>query len=574
LIAKDHSLFGKATSDPYAKVYMGSVLLGQTPVVKKNTNPVWNAVFNYSLGADAVARVFEAQGGTNPTLTLFVALWDYDRGVAALGGGKDDPMGTVVVALAPLSGNVTKWYPVGKGTGISRCEKAKGEVEIKVSYEATQMRTIARGQTQSFLFNRVTLGLAWDVERGQKIDLDSTIVAVDRQGHIMMNETVYYGNLANSNSSIHHSGDEVTGETVGDDEKIILELDRIPFQVLALYIVLTVATPGKSFGQVKSASARFLATETKQGICRYVPHFMGDGNTALFLARISRQGSSWILTPIEEGNKYERDFGSLIPEIKGYTRDLVPGIVVDPQERVAVMRKGGAIRVSDYVPGGSIPAHVCMGLAWDVTNGKVIDLDASAVMFDANLALLDIVSYRQLTSKDGSIRHSGDEREGDEAGDDEVINISLPTVSPKTKYIGIVINSFSGHELDDVASASCHLFDPKTRADIATYTLTNSKELDKHTALIMGCLYRGDSPAEWFLRIISCPTQGRTADKNVDKLREILRQDTPRPPPHREEEEIVVSAMPYAVPMDDEIVVVPDSEFSNYVVPVHTRIAH
>jgi tellurium resistance protein TerZ len=215
-----------------------------------------------------------------------------------------------------------------------------------------------------------------------------------------------------------------------------------------------------------------------------------------------------------------------------------------------------------------------MGLAWDVTNGKVIDLDASAVMFDANLALLDIVSYRQLTSKDGSIRHSGDEREGDEAGDDEVINISLPTVSPKTKYIGIVINSFSGHELDDVASASCHLFDPKTRADIATYTLTNSKELDKHTALIMGCLYRGDSPAEWFLRIISCPTQGRTADKNVDKLREILRQDTPRPPPHREEEEIVVSAMPYAVPMDDEIVVVPDSEFSNYVVPVHTRIAH
>jgi hypothetical protein len=40
-----------------------------------------------------------------------------------------------------------------------------------------------------------------------------------------------------------------------------------------------------------------------------------------------------------------RDFGSLIPEIKSYSRDIVPGIVVDPRERVAIMRKGGIIRL-------------------------------------------------------------------------------------------------------------------------------------------------------------------------------------------------------------------------------------
>lgn len=569
LIAKDCNLLGqRTTSDAYAKVYMGSVLLGQTRVIPKSINPVWNATFNYSMGAEAVARVFEVQGGIDPTLTVSVTLWDHDR------VGKDDPMGTVLITLAPLSGNLTKWYPVSKGSGLARCENAKGEVEIRVSYEGQQMRSVARGQTQAFLYNRVSLGLSWDVERGQKVDLDSTVVAVDRLGNVMMRETVYYGNFANSNGSIHHSGDETTGETVGDDEKILLELDRVPSQVLALYILLTVATPGKSFDDVKSASARFIATETKQGICSYVPHFVGKEQTALFLARIARQGSSWILTPIEEGNRHARDFGTLIPELKSYTRDLVPGIVVNPQERVAVMRKGGAIRVSDYVPGGTIPAHVSVGLAWDVTNGVNIDLDASAVMLDANLALLDIVFFRQLLSKDGSIRHSGDEREGDEAGDDEIINISLSAVSPNTKYIGIVINSFSGQELDDVARASCHLFDPSTRADIATYTLTNSKELDKHTALIMGCLYRGDTRDEWLLRIISAPSQGRTADQNVNALRDILRQDPPQPPPRRDEEEdIVVSAMPNAVPLDDDIVVVPDSELSKYVVPADPEIA-
>lgn len=38
-----------------------------------------------------------------------------------------------------------------------------------------------------------------------------------------------------------------------------------------------------------------------------------------------------------------RDFGTLIPEIKGYSRDLVPGIQINPTERVAIMRKGGAV---------------------------------------------------------------------------------------------------------------------------------------------------------------------------------------------------------------------------------------
>jgi tellurium resistance protein TerZ len=232
------------------------------------------------------------------------------------------------------------------------------------------------------------------------------------------------------------------------------------------------------------------------------------------------------LTPIEEGNTFARDFGTLIPEIKGYTRDLVPNLQVDPNERVAVMRKGGTIRVSDYVPGGKIPVRVSLGLAWNVTNGVNIDLDASAILLDANHQLLDTVYFKQLTSKDGSIRHSGDEREGDEGGD-EVINISLLSVSRSAKYICFVVNSFSGQELDDVAKAACHLFNPVTKTDIATYTLSNSKELDKHTALLMGCLYRGDSPDDWFLNSISQPAQGRTVQSNVVDFQKYLKQHPP-----------------------------------------------
>ena len=64
----------------------------------------------------------------------------------------------------------------------------------------------------------------------------------------------------------------------------------------------------------------------------------------------------------------------------------------------------------------------------------------------------------------------------------------------------IFINTYSGQELDDVAKASCELFDPKTNVSIAKYKLTSSHQLDKHTALVMGCIYRDSSTNEWILR--------------------------------------------------------------------------
>ena len=567
LIAKDRNLLGRpTTSDPYGKLFVGGKLIGTTKVIPKALNPVWNARFQYKTGADSAARMVQPEYRNQPPLDAILKIWDHDK------LSDDDPMGTVSISLNPLQTQTTKWYAIGKGSGRDFCKNAKGEVQIKITFEGNRMLQISRGQEHTLLYKRIRVGLAWDVEKGQHVDLDSSCVAVDRNGQVLMEETVYYGNLANSNNSIQHSGDELTGEAIGDDEKIIFELDRVPSKVFSLYILLTVVTPGKTLQDVKSAQVRFISIESREGICRYVPHSLGGQNTSLFLCRLARRGSNWILTPIEEGHPHARDFGSLIPEIKGYTRDLVPNIQINPQERVAIMRKGGTIRVSDYVPGGKIPPHVSFGLAWDVTNGVNIDLDASAILLDANLGLRDLVNFRQLQSKDGSIRHSGDEREGDEAGDDEIINISLLSISEDIKYIGFVINSFSGQELDDVDQASCHLFDPKTGTDIASYTISNSKELDKHTALIMGCLFRGDEANDWYLRIISLPSQGRTADKNVDELQTFLLCNPPQPPASHPDDDIIVTAMPDSVPVDEDIVVVPDGEFGRYAVPIDEEI--
>ena len=107
------------------------------------------------------------------------------------------------------------------------------------------------------------------------------------------------------------------------------------------------------------------------------------------------------------------------------------------------------------------------GLAWDVTDGVNIDLDASAIMLSNNggkLALIDLVYFGKLVSSDGSIRHCGDQRTGAAAGDDEQIVLNLPSVHPSVYAIGIVINSYSGQVLLPLPDAIARPMHPPNAA--------------------------------------------------------------------------------------------------------------
>ena len=179
--------------------------------------------------------------------------------------------------------------------------------------------------------------------------MDTSCVAMNTIGNVLMEDTVYYGNLSNTNGSIRHSGGEQEGdedvEGTVDDEVITCDLDRVPQNVRVLYFILTVATPDMTFADIRSASARFINQQTKMGIGRFIPSECGH-NTALFLMRISRDEytmGAWIMDFIGDTHPITRDFGKLIPEIKGDCQDIVPNINIIPNERIDVIRKGGNI---------------------------------------------------------------------------------------------------------------------------------------------------------------------------------------------------------------------------------------
>jgi hypothetical protein len=83
-------------------------------------------------------------------------------------------------------------------------------------------------------------------------------------------------------------------------------------------------------------------------------------------------------------------------------------------------------------PHDSVPIsdrYVAAGLGWDMLPGnRAIDLDASCVCLSARGDVLpqETVFFGRLCSESGAIRHTGDEKEGDEdlgQGDDEIITV-------------------------------------------------------------------------------------------------------------------------------------------------------
>ena len=163
--------------------------------------------------------------------------------------------------------------------------------------------------------------------------------------------------------------------------------------------------------------------------------------------------------------------------------------------------------------GGSL-TRVRMGLGWDAIKRKglfgglksqSIDLDASALLFDASGQLVDQVWFQQLRSRDGAVQHTGDNLTGAGEGDDESIRVDLAAVPPSVATIVFTVNSFTGQDFSQIENAFCRLVDETTENEIARYELSGS---GRHNAQIMAKVARDG--AGWSMTALGIPASGRT----------------------------------------------------------------
>lgn len=178
------------------------------------------------------------------------------------------------------------------------------------------------------------------------------------------------------------------------------------------------------------------------------------------------------------------------------------------------LSKGQAISLEKAEGGGGLTA-VRMGLGWRAVQRKgllskmfgtrEIDLDASAVLF-AGQRMADVVYYRQLRSKDGSVTHTGDNLTGGVgSGDDETILVDLTGVPSEVDQIVFTVNSFSGQTFTEVENAFCRLVDDSSGKELARYTLTGGGPV---TGQVMAKVHR--TGTGWSMTAIGAPAGGRT----------------------------------------------------------------
>ena len=183
----------------------------------------------------------------------------------------------------------------------------------------------------------------------------------------------------------------------------------------------------------------------------------------------------------------------------------------------------------DLRKGQSGLSRLMLGLGWDpVKKAKSggflsgllggggqadsIDLDASALLF-ASGRHVDTVWFRQLQSRDGSIKHSGDNLTGDGDGDDESIMVDLDRLSGEVTHIVFTVNSFRGQTFNEVDNAVARVVDAGRNVELAKFVLSDK---GGHTGVVMGVLSRGSG--DWSFQAIGEPLDGQTAQDMAAKV--------------------------------------------------------
>jgi len=189
------------------------------------------------------------------------------------------------------------------------------------------------------------------------------------------------------------------------------------------------------------------------------------------------------------------------------------------------LQKGQKISLEKEA-GGAL-RQVVMGLGWDAikTGGLfgfgartvAVDLDASCLMFDDSGRPADVVWFRQLHSRDGSIVHSGDNRSGAGEGDDEQIRVDLSRVPPQVSSLVFTVNSFTGQSFVQVENAYCRLLDAASGRELARFDLSVQ---GPHSAQIMAKVYRHNG--EWKMHAIGENGHGRTFDELLPQVAQHL----------------------------------------------------
>ena len=169
--------------------------------------------------------------------------------------------------------------------------------------------------------SNILVGLGWDPVQqsgggffkslfggGQAdIDCDASVFMLNQEGKLSgIKDLIYFGNLKSACKSVLHTGDNLTGEGTGDDEQILVNLDKVPSNIHNLLFVVNIyncVDRKQHFGMIENAYIRVEDQGNKKEIAKYNLSDNYSEKTTLIVGAIYRKDGSWQFKAIGEGTK-------------------------------------------------------------------------------------------------------------------------------------------------------------------------------------------------------------------------------------------------------------------------------
>lgn len=159
----------------------------------------------------------------------------------------------------------------------------------------------------------LVVGLGWDeapkkfslFNKQEDIDCDASAILITESTGKLAGpvDVVYYGQLQHRSGAVRHCGDNLTGAGDGDDEQIIVELNKVPSEYNKIVFVVTIYQARErkqQFGMIRNAFIRIVDADSGTELCKYNLSENYEGKTAMIFGEVYRYNGEWKFGAIGE----------------------------------------------------------------------------------------------------------------------------------------------------------------------------------------------------------------------------------------------------------------------------------
>ncbi len=183
-----------------------------------------------------------------------------------------------------------------------------------MSISLTKGGNVSLSKTDPSLKN-ILVGLGWDARPtdGADFDLDASAFMLKADDKVRSDsDFIFYNQTKSTCGALEHTGDNRTGAGDGDDETLVVLLDKVPADIQKIAFTVTIheaESRKQNFGQVSHAYVRIINPESGVEVARYDLSEDASIETAMIFGEIYRHNNEWKFKAVGQG--YAGGLGAL-----------------------------------------------------------------------------------------------------------------------------------------------------------------------------------------------------------------------------------------------------------------------